>query len=83
MFFSSPPRSRRPRPAEDLRALPQRVAVRVRSRRDVPARDVLVRFAPQDDGRVEPATVRTGPDGYIYILTDESNGVLARLEPVN
>ena len=25
--------------------------------------------------------VRTGPDGYIYLLTDESNGVLARLEP--
>jgi glucose/arabinose dehydrogenase len=27
--------------------------------------------------------VRAGPDGYLYILTDESNGVLARLEPVN
>jgi glucose/arabinose dehydrogenase len=26
--------------------------------------------------------VRVGPDGYIYLLTDESNGVLARLEPV-
>jgi len=26
--------------------------------------------------------VRSGPDGYIYLLTDESNGVLARLEPV-
>jgi glucose/arabinose dehydrogenase len=25
--------------------------------------------------------VRNGPDGYIYLLTDESNGVLARLEP--
>jgi glucose/arabinose dehydrogenase len=25
--------------------------------------------------------VRTGPDGYIYLLTDESKGVLARLEP--
>ena len=25
--------------------------------------------------------VRQGPDGYIYLLTDESNGVLARLEP--
>ena len=25
--------------------------------------------------------VRTGPDGLIYLLTDESNGVLARLEP--
>ncbi len=27
--------------------------------------------------------VRVGPDGYIYLLTDEANGVLARLEPVN
>ena len=25
--------------------------------------------------------VRTGPDGFIYLLTDESRGVLARLEP--
>jgi len=25
--------------------------------------------------------VRIGPDGYLYLLTDESNGVLARLEP--
>jgi aldose sugar dehydrogenase len=25
--------------------------------------------------------VRAGPDGFIYLLTDESNGVLARLEP--
>lgn len=27
--------------------------------------------------------VRQGPDGYIYILTDESDGALLRLEPVN
>jgi len=27
--------------------------------------------------------VRDGPDGYIYILTDSSNGVLARLEPAD
>ena len=26
--------------------------------------------------------VRTGPDGYIYLLTDQDDGVLARLEPV-
>lgn len=26
--------------------------------------------------------VRVGPDGYIYLLTDEANGVLVRLEPV-
>ena len=25
--------------------------------------------------------VRVGPDGFIYLLTDESSGVLARLEP--
>jgi glucose/arabinose dehydrogenase len=25
--------------------------------------------------------VRAGPDGLIYLLTDESPGVLARLEP--
>ncbi|HET7672826.1 MAG TPA: PQQ-dependent sugar dehydrogenase [Burkholderiales bacterium] len=25
--------------------------------------------------------VRMGPDGFLYLLTDESNGVLARLEP--
>jgi glucose/arabinose dehydrogenase len=27
--------------------------------------------------------VRAGPDGFLYLLTDESRGVLARLEPVN
>jgi len=26
--------------------------------------------------------VRNGPDGYLYLLTDDSNGVLARLEPI-
>ena len=25
--------------------------------------------------------VRNGPDGYLYLLTDESSGVMARLEP--
>jgi glucose/arabinose dehydrogenase len=25
--------------------------------------------------------VRSGPDGFIYLLTDAANGVLARLEP--
>jgi glucose/arabinose dehydrogenase len=25
--------------------------------------------------------VRVGPDGYVYLLTDDSDGVLARLEP--
>ena len=27
--------------------------------------------------------VRVGPDGYVYLLTDEAAGVLARLEPAN
>ena len=26
--------------------------------------------------------VRTGPDGYLYLLTDSGNGKLARLVPV-
>ena len=25
--------------------------------------------------------VRVGPDGYVYLLSDDRNGVLARLEP--
>jgi len=27
--------------------------------------------------------VRSGPDGFVYLLTDESAGVLARLEPAS
>lgn len=27
--------------------------------------------------------VRVGPDGYVYLLSDESDGVIARLEPVS
>jgi glucose/arabinose dehydrogenase len=27
--------------------------------------------------------VRMGPDGYVYLVTDAGNGVIARLEPVN
>ena len=30
-------------------------------------------------GRIR--AVNQGPDGYLYLLTDETNGVLARLEP--
>ena len=26
--------------------------------------------------------VRSGPDGYLYLLTDSPNGAIARLEPV-
>jgi glucose/arabinose dehydrogenase len=25
--------------------------------------------------------VRQGPDGYLYLLTDESNGRIVRIEP--
>jgi glucose/arabinose dehydrogenase len=27
--------------------------------------------------------VRTGPDGLVYLLTDEKKGALLRLEPAN
>jgi glucose/arabinose dehydrogenase len=27
--------------------------------------------------------VKQGPDGYIYMTTDEKNGVVLRLEPAN
>lgn len=38
------------------------------------------RLLQNELGRIRD--VRTGPDGYIYLLTDESNGKLVRLEPV-
>jgi glucose/arabinose dehydrogenase len=27
--------------------------------------------------------VRQGPDGYLYVLTDEDNGALLRIEPAS
>jgi len=39
------------------------------------------RMLRQGIGRIRD--VRVGPDGYVYLLTDERRGVLARLEPVN
>jgi len=39
------------------------------------------RFLKGTLGRIRD--VRVGPDGYVYLLTDDSDGVLARLEPVN
>jgi len=39
------------------------------------------RLIRRELGRIRD--VRVGPDGYVYLLTDEANGVLARLEPVN
>ena len=38
------------------------------------------RLMEDEIGRIRD--VRAGPDGYLYLLTDETNGVLARLEPV-
>ena len=32
-------------------------------------------------GRARIRTVKVGPDGYIYLLTDERNGAVLRLEP--
>ena len=37
------------------------------------------RLLKNELGRIRD--VRNGPDGFIYLLTDESDGVLARLEP--
>jgi glucose/arabinose dehydrogenase len=39
------------------------------------------RFLNDVIGRIRD--VRTGPDGFIYLLTDENDGALVRLEPVN
>jgi glucose/arabinose dehydrogenase len=34
------------------------------------------------EGRARIRTVKTGPDGYLYLLTDEGNGKVLRLEPL-
>jgi len=39
------------------------------------------RFSRLNLGRIRD--VRAGPDGYLYLLTDERDGVLARLEPAS
>jgi glucose/arabinose dehydrogenase len=39
------------------------------------------RMMPDAIGRIRD--VRVGPDGYVYLLTDERRGVLARLEPLS
>jgi glucose/arabinose dehydrogenase len=36
-------------------------------------------IAPSGMARIRDG--RNGPDGYLYILTDEKNGKLLRLEP--
>jgi glucose/arabinose dehydrogenase len=33
-------------------------------------------------GRFRLRDVRMGPDGFVYLLTDEAQGALLRLEPV-
>ena len=33
-------------------------------------------------GRSRLRDVRMGPDGFVYLLTDEAQGALLRLEPV-
>jgi len=38
------------------------------------------RLLTDDFGRIRD--VRQGPDGLLYVLTDESSGSLIRLEPV-
>lgn len=37
------------------------------------------RLLKDELGRIRD--VRAGPDGYLYLLTDSSEGVIARLEP--
>jgi glucose/arabinose dehydrogenase len=39
------------------------------------------RLLKNEFGRIRD--VRTGPDGYLYLLTDADDGQLLRLEPVN
>jgi aldose sugar dehydrogenase len=60
-------------------ALKYRLLVRLETR----GQDIVHEERMLEDvlGRIRD--VRTGPDGYIYLLTDESDGVLARLEPVS
>ena len=59
-------------------ALKFRLLVRLELRGDTIIREE--RMLEDVLGRIRD--VRTGPDGYIYLLTDQANGVLARLEPV-
>ena len=42
--------------------------------------NVMERLLEDLLGRIRD--VRTGPDGYIYLLTDHDDGELVRLEPV-
>ncbi|MED9498974.1 PQQ-dependent sugar dehydrogenase, partial [Escherichia marmotae] len=35
------------------------------------------------DRRQRIRDVRSGPDGYLYVLTDESNGELLKVSPRN
>ena len=59
-------------------ALKFRLLVRLELRGDTIVREE--RMLEGVLGRIRD--VRTGPDSYIYLLTDQADGVLARLEPV-
>lgn len=58
-------------------ALKDRMLVRL----ELDGRDIVneERLLQDELGRIRD--VRSGPDGYVYLLTDESAGTLARLEP--
>jgi len=59
-------------------ALAERMLVRLRfDGEDLVEEEHLLK---DELGRIRD--VRSGPDGFIYLLTDHGNGVLARLEPV-
>jgi len=60
-------------------ALKDRMVVRLRFNGEKMVQEE--RFLEGVLGRIRD--VRNGPDGYIYLLTDSSNGVIARLEPVS
>ena len=60
-------------------ALKFRLLVRLEVRDDRIVREE--RLLEGELGRIRD--VRSGPDGYLYLLTDESNGIIARIEPVD
>ncbi|MDW3096115.1 MAG: PQQ-dependent sugar dehydrogenase [Gammaproteobacteria bacterium] len=52
-------------------------------RRIVMKGDKIIKQEILLEGTARIRDVRNGPDGYLYILTDEKNGKLLRLEPIN
>ena len=47
------------------------------------ASEVVTFHEPVDGLVLSIRDVRSGPDGYLYLLTDASDGVIARLEPAS